>query len=128
VASPPVGEAGVAVPAVAVRHSQDGHAEVVVCKRAEDKVVAEVRQVEVGGRAGATTILLSGLAVDEMVVVDHVLGIEDGAALEATTAGAAAAAPAPAGSPPVAPPAPPAASPAPPPARPPAAPSPGGPR
>jgi len=65
----------VSVPASAVRRGADGTTQVVVCG---DK--ARVVAVVVGTRA-PYRVELTGLAPGTPVVVDHVLGIEDGAAL-----------------------------------------------
>jgi RND family efflux transporter MFP subunit len=73
---------GVLVPAVAVRRSPEGAEEVVVCSRKEDALVAEVRPVVVGAHAGDLVEIASGLKAGELVVTQHVLGLEEGAALE----------------------------------------------
>jgi HlyD family secretion protein len=65
---------GVAVPANALRRSMTGSDEVVVC----DKGVARVRGVTLGVRDGATVEIATGLAAGEAIVVDHVLGLDDG--------------------------------------------------
>ncbi len=68
---------GVAVPTTALRRSITGSDELVVC----DKNVAKVRAVTVGARDGATVEIATGLAAGEQIVVDHVLGLDDGQAL-----------------------------------------------
>jgi cobalt-zinc-cadmium efflux system membrane fusion protein len=65
------------VPAAALRRSLDGRDEVVVCSG--DK--AAVRPVAVGERRGDEVELKSGVAAGERVIADHVLGVEDGAAI-----------------------------------------------
>jgi RND family efflux transporter MFP subunit len=87
---PPVGSAatariaigkhpGVVVPASALRRSTIGSDEVVVC----DKGVAKVRAVTIGTRTSDAIEIVKGLAAGEQVVVDHVLGLDDGQALVA---------------------------------------------
>ena len=48
---------------------------------------AEVRAVEVGASQGDTVEITSGLAADEQVVAQRVLGLEDGTAIIATPGG-----------------------------------------
>jgi RND family efflux transporter MFP subunit len=72
----------VLVPAVAVRRSPDGREEVVLCRRGPTGAVAAVRPVAVGARAGEEVEITSGLAAGDRVVTEHVLGLEDGAALK----------------------------------------------
>jgi HlyD family secretion protein len=69
---------GLVVPATALRRSMTGSDEIVVC---EGKT-ARVRAVTVGQRAGTTVEIASGLKDGEQVVVDHVLGLDEGQALE----------------------------------------------
>jgi len=64
---------GLRVPASALRRSLTGEDEVVVCAGS----AASVRTVEVGNRGSAVEIK-SGLKPDESVVIDHVLGLQDG--------------------------------------------------
>ncbi|HUS64509.1 MAG TPA: efflux RND transporter periplasmic adaptor subunit [Kofleriaceae bacterium] len=66
------------VPAAALRRSLEGHDELLRCADGH----AEVREVEIGVRAPAGVEVTKGLAAGDRVVVDHVLGIEDGAAIE----------------------------------------------
>ncbi len=71
----------VLVPSVAVRRSPEGAEEVVVCDEKGEGTVAAVRPVTVGGHAGEVVEIASGLKAGELVVTEHVLGLEDGAAL-----------------------------------------------
>jgi RND family efflux transporter MFP subunit len=75
---------GVLVPAAALRRSLVGADEVVVC--ADGK--ASVRQVKIGERGETGVAIEDGVKPGENVVVDHVLGLEDGQQL--TAAGSAA--------------------------------------
>lgn len=68
---------GLRVPASALRRSVTGEDEVVVCAGS----AAAVRKVEVGNRGSAVEIK-DGIKPGESVVVDHVLGLEDGQPLE----------------------------------------------
>jgi RND family efflux transporter MFP subunit len=68
---------GVVVPAPALRRSLVGADEVVVC--AGDK--ASVRAVKLGERSDKGVEIVDGVKAGEKVVVDHVLGVEDGQAL-----------------------------------------------
>jgi RND family efflux transporter MFP subunit len=70
---------GLRVPATALRRSMVGADEVVVC----DAGVARVRVVTVGNRTDTGVELKDGVKPGEQVVVDHVLGLEDGQALAA---------------------------------------------
>ena len=70
---------GVIIPANAVRRSMVGADEVVVC----DKGIARVRPVTVGQRGERGTEIAKGLVAGEQIVVDHVLGLEDGQPLTA---------------------------------------------
>ena len=72
---------GVSVPETALRRSMVGADEVVVC---EGKV-ARVRTVAIGQRGERGVEITDGLKPGEQIVVDHVLGIEDGQALTAAT-------------------------------------------
>jgi HlyD family secretion protein len=74
---------GVLVPASAVRRSMVGSDEVVVC----DKGVARVRGVTVGQRGETTVEIAKGVAAGEQIVIDHVLGLEEGQLLTAPAAG-----------------------------------------
>lgn len=65
---------GIRVPASAVRRSLVGADEVVVC----DNGVARVRKVNVGSRDDQSVELASGVKAGEQVVIDHVLGLEEG--------------------------------------------------
>jgi RND family efflux transporter MFP subunit len=69
---------GLVIPATALRRSMTGSDEIVVC----DGKVARVRAVDVGAREAATVEITKGLAANERVVVDHVLGLDEGQALE----------------------------------------------
>lgn len=82
---PPVGSAatahvvvahhpGLVVPAPALRRSTAGADELVVC----DGELAKVRSVTIGQRPAGAAEILTGLAANEQIVVDHVLGLEDG--------------------------------------------------
>ena len=68
---------GLRVPASALRRSITGEDEVVVCAGK----VAAVRKVTIGNR-GPTVEIKDGIKPGESVVVDHVLGLEDGQPLE----------------------------------------------
>jgi HlyD family secretion protein len=68
---------GIRVPASALRRSLVGADEVVVC----DQGVARVRTVQVGVRDERGVELASGVKPGEQVVIDHVLGLEEGQAL-----------------------------------------------
>jgi len=85
---PPVGTAatarivlshrpGVVVPPTALRRSQVGSDEVVVCEGG----VAKIRTVTIGQRGDTAVEITSGLKPGEQIVVDHVLGLDDGQAL-----------------------------------------------
>jgi len=65
---------GLVVPEAALRRSMTGADELVVC----DKDVARVRTVDVGQRSSDGAEIVKGLAAGEHVVVDHVLGLEEG--------------------------------------------------
>jgi multidrug efflux pump subunit AcrA (membrane-fusion protein) len=91
---PPVGTAatarivishrpGVVVPPTALRRSAVGSDEVVVCEGG----VAKVRTVTIGQRGDAVVEITSGLKAGEQIVVDHVLGLDDGQALGGSGAG-----------------------------------------
>lgn len=66
------------VPASALRRSQDGRDQVVVCAQREGRPVASVTDVKVGRRSAAGVEITGGLSPGEAVVVDRALGIEDG--------------------------------------------------
>lgn len=68
---------GVLVPATALRRSMVGADEVVVC----DGTVARVSAVVVGQRGDRGVEITSGLKPGDRIVVDHLLGLEDGQAL-----------------------------------------------
>ena len=68
---------GLLVPETALRRSMVGADEVVVC----DHDVARVRTVTVGRRGTAGVEIADGLKPGEQVVVDHVLGLQEGQAL-----------------------------------------------
>lgn len=76
---------GLRVPASALRRSLVGEDEVVVCAGS----AASVRKVTVGTRGEGTVELKDGVKPGEAVVVDHVLGIEDGQPLAQAPPGAA---------------------------------------
>lgn len=85
---------GRVVPAAALRRSPLGTDEVVVCAGG----VARGRAVTLGARTEAGVEVTGGLADGEAIVVDHVLGLEDGQRLALTPApGAAPGTPAPGG-------------------------------
>ncbi len=77
---------GIRVPASALRRSMVGEDEVVVCEGG----TAHVRTVAIGKRGDQGTEIKDGLKAGEQVVVDHVLGLQDGQPL--TTAGPGSAA------------------------------------
>jgi hypothetical protein len=70
---------GVVVPEAALRRSMVGADEVVVC----DGNVARITAVTVGQRSERGVELTGGLKPGDRIVVDHVLGIEDGQRLVA---------------------------------------------
>jgi len=69
---------GLRVPASALRRSLVGEDEVVVCAGS----AASVRKVTVGNRGEQGVELKDGVKPGESVVVDHVLGLQDGQVLE----------------------------------------------
>jgi RND family efflux transporter MFP subunit len=69
---------GLRIPATALRRSTVGTDEAVVC----DGSVARVRQVTIGRRIDGAVEIASGIKAGEQVVVDHVLGLEDGQGLK----------------------------------------------
>ncbi|MEO8552947.1 MAG: efflux RND transporter periplasmic adaptor subunit [Kofleriaceae bacterium] len=88
--APPVGSAATAritiashpalvVPPSALRRSAIGSDQVVVCEGG----VAKVRDVELGHRGDSVVEVAKGLAAGDRIVVDHVLGLEDGQRLAA---------------------------------------------
>jgi len=70
---------GVVVPETALRRSMVGADEVVVC----DGNVARIATVAIGQRGERGVEIADGLKPGDQIVVDHVLGIEDGQALTA---------------------------------------------
>jgi hypothetical protein len=70
---------GVMVPETALRRSMVGADEVVVC----DGNVARISAVAVGQRSELGVEITGGLKPGERIVIDHVLGIEDGQGLTA---------------------------------------------
>jgi RND family efflux transporter MFP subunit len=66
--------AGLVVPTAAVRRSMIGADEVIACVAG----VAQVRAVTIGRRGEATEEIATGIAAGDAIVVDHVLGLEDG--------------------------------------------------
>ena len=74
---------GLVVPASAVRRSMVGSDELVVCEQG----VARIRSVTVGTRTETTAEISKGLAPGDRIVVDHVLGIEEGQPIAAPPAG-----------------------------------------
>jgi RND family efflux transporter MFP subunit len=93
---PPVGSAatakvviaqrqGIIVPTTALRRSAIGTDQIVVC----DKNVARVVDVTLGVRSDATVEIAKGLATGDQIVIDHVLGIDDGTPLVTEKAAAA---------------------------------------
>jgi HlyD family secretion protein len=76
---------GLVVPASALRRSMVGADEIVVC----DKGVARIRGVTVGQRREITVEIQAGLVAGEQIVVDHVLGLEEGQPLAAPATPAA---------------------------------------
>lgn len=70
------------VPSHALRRSTLGVDEVVVCAQGKaGESSAQVRGVQIGVRQGEVCELRQGLSVGELVVVDHALGLQDGAPL-----------------------------------------------
>jgi cobalt-zinc-cadmium efflux system membrane fusion protein len=76
---------GVVVPASALRRSLAGEDEIVVCGGG----VAHVRTVTIGTRGERGVEIKDGLRAGEQVVIDHVLGLEDGQPLVAAGRSAA---------------------------------------
>jgi len=76
---------GLAVPAQALRRSITGADEVVAC----DGDTARVRAVTVGQRGPQTVEIAAGLAAGDRIVVDHVLGLEEGQAIAPAARGSA---------------------------------------
>lgn len=74
---------GLVVPASAVRRSMVGADEVVLC----DRGVARIRSVTIRKRTETTAEVTKGLAPGDQVVIDHVLGIEEGQPIAAPPAG-----------------------------------------
>jgi multidrug efflux system membrane fusion protein len=70
---------GVVVPETALRRSMVGADEVVVC----DGNLARISAVAIGQRSERGVEVTSGLKPGERIVIDHVLGIEDGQGLTA---------------------------------------------
>ncbi len=70
---------GLRIPADALRRSMVGEDEVVVC----DGGTAHVRKVVIAQRAEQGVAIKEGLKPGEQVVIDHVLGLQDGQALVA---------------------------------------------
>ena len=76
---------GLRVPPGALRRSMVGEDEVVVC----DGSTARVRKVSVGGRTERGVEIKDGLKAGDRVVIDHVLGLQEGQPLTAAPAGSA---------------------------------------
>jgi RND family efflux transporter MFP subunit len=76
---------GLLVPAAALRRSMVGADEVVVC----DKGVARIRGVTIGQRRETTVEITEGIVAGEQIVIDHVLGLEEGQPLTAPPAATA---------------------------------------
>ncbi|HEX2679098.1 MAG TPA: efflux RND transporter periplasmic adaptor subunit [Polyangiales bacterium] len=74
--------AAVVVPAGALRRSATGEDEVVVCAEKDGKHVAQARAVKAGAREADRVEVREGLKAGEPIVVDHALGLEDGAELD----------------------------------------------
>jgi len=72
---------GVRVPPGALRRSMVGEDEVVVCEAG----TAHVRRVAIGNRGDQGVEIKDGLRAGEQIVVDHVLGLQDGQPLTTTT-------------------------------------------
>ncbi len=71
------------VPNSALRRSATGANEVVVCARGKGaRTVAEVRAVQLGAREGVVSELRAGVQPGESIVIDHALGLSDGAELD----------------------------------------------
>ena len=77
---------GVSVPPAALRRSMVGDDEVVVCAGG----AAHVRHVAIGDRGEQRVEITDGLNAGEQVVVDHVLGLQDGQPLVAPERGSGA--------------------------------------
>jgi len=91
---PPVGSAatakvvtaqrqGIVVPVTALRRSAIGTDEIVVCV-ADEKgrgLAAHIREVTLGVRTDTTAEITDGVKAGEQIVIDHVLGLDDGALL-----------------------------------------------
>jgi RND family efflux transporter MFP subunit len=70
-------DAVLAVPSEALRGAISDGAEVVVCKNGK----AELRRIRVGYRDAKRVEVVEGLAANERVAVDHVLGLDTGTAI-----------------------------------------------
>jgi cobalt-zinc-cadmium efflux system membrane fusion protein len=71
----------VTVPPSAVRRGAEGTEEVLVCDGSGKDAKAKVKAVKIGARHDDAVEIASGLAAGERVIVDHVLNLEDGAAI-----------------------------------------------
>lgn len=80
---------GIRVPASSLRRSMVGEDEVVVC----EANVAHVRTVAVGTRSEQGVEIKDGVKPGEQVVIDHVLGLEEGQPLSAEKPGGTAKSP-----------------------------------
>ena len=76
---------GIRIPASALRRSMVGEDEVIVC----DRGVARVRKVEIAQRGDQGVAIKDGLKPGEEIVIDHVLGLQDGQPLVAEGKGRA---------------------------------------
>jgi RND family efflux transporter MFP subunit len=74
------------VPATAVRRSLEGAHEVVVCS---PDATAAVRDVTTGARDRDVVEISAGVAPGDLVVVDHVIGLEDGTPIRVVRTGGA---------------------------------------
>ena len=74
----------ITVPAAAVRRSTDGAEEVVACEKdaKTGALAAAVVPVKVGARSGDRVEIVDGLVAGRMIVVRHVVGLDDGTPLE----------------------------------------------
>lgn len=66
------------VPPSALRRSQDGKDQVVVCVQRDGGTVASVAEVTVGARADTWVEVTGGPSAGALVVVDRALGLDDG--------------------------------------------------
>jgi len=84
---------GVVVPPTALRRSAIGTDELVVCGEDKGHRVAQIREATLGVRTETAVEVTEGVKAGEQIVVDHVLGLDDGAQLVTEDKGETAAKP-----------------------------------